>query len=187
MKSILLSIQPKWVCEILNGRKTVEIRRKFPKDYVGWVYIYCTKDRKTKLSSNSFQYYVIDNKYYKNYMGSGNGEVLARFWCEKITEIKNRYGYFQTDDNKYSIHKVLENSCLSAKDLGDYLCANGKIGRGGYAIHISKLEIFDTPKDISEFKQPRDSYGKVNWNTNEYYYMELTKAPQNYCFVEEME
>ena len=44
MKSILLSIKPKYVAEILNGEKTIEVRKRFPKDYKGWVYIYCTKE-----------------------------------------------------------------------------------------------------------------------------------------------
>ena len=44
-KSILMSIQPQWLAKILNGEKTIEIRKKFPKDYVGWVYIYCTKGK----------------------------------------------------------------------------------------------------------------------------------------------
>ena len=41
-----MSINPYWVAKILNGEKTVEVRRKFPKDYRGWVYIYCTKSNK---------------------------------------------------------------------------------------------------------------------------------------------
>jgi predicted transcriptional regulator len=74
---------------------------------------------------------------------------------------------------------VCEKSCLTFVELRNYLK-----GKNGYEIHISDLEIFDEPKELSEFKQPRDSYGKVNWNTNEYYYMNLTKAPQNFCYVE---
>ena len=44
-KSILMSIKPQYVAKILNGEKTIEIRKRFPKDYVGWVYIYCTKGK----------------------------------------------------------------------------------------------------------------------------------------------
>jgi len=42
-RSIIISIHPEWVCKILNGEKTLEIRKLFPKDYVGWVFIYVTK------------------------------------------------------------------------------------------------------------------------------------------------
>lgn len=30
----MISIKPQWVAKILNGEKTIEIRKKFPKDYV---------------------------------------------------------------------------------------------------------------------------------------------------------
>ena len=47
MKSILISIKPKWVAKILNGEKTIEIRKTMPKcDLPIDVYIYCTKDNK---------------------------------------------------------------------------------------------------------------------------------------------
>ena len=49
MKSILLSIKPEWLAKILNGEKTIEVRKLFPKDYVGWVYLYCSKDKKNYL------------------------------------------------------------------------------------------------------------------------------------------
>lgn len=42
-KEILSSIKPEWVEKILSGKKTIEIRKQFPKDCVGWVYIYCSK------------------------------------------------------------------------------------------------------------------------------------------------
>ena len=46
MKSILISIKPKWVAKILNGEKTIEIRKTMPKcDLPIDVYIYCTKEK----------------------------------------------------------------------------------------------------------------------------------------------
>jgi len=43
-KSIILSVRPEWVAKILNGEKTIEIRRNAPKcDLPIDVYIYCTK------------------------------------------------------------------------------------------------------------------------------------------------
>ena len=44
MKSILISIKPKYVADILNGKKTLEIRKSMPKCELPIdVYIYCTK------------------------------------------------------------------------------------------------------------------------------------------------
>ena len=43
-KKILISIQPQWVEKILNGEKTIEIRKTMPKcELPVKVYIYCTK------------------------------------------------------------------------------------------------------------------------------------------------
>ena len=63
MKAILMSIKPKYVAKILNGEKTIEIRKKFPKDYVGWVYIYCTKDKKHPVAPFHFK----EGWFYKEY------------------------------------------------------------------------------------------------------------------------
>ena len=42
-KSLMLSIRPEHLVNILNGNKTLEIRKTVkPKDFIGWVYIYCT-------------------------------------------------------------------------------------------------------------------------------------------------
>ena len=149
MKSILLSIRPEWVAKILNGEKTIEVRKQFPKDYVGWVYIYCTKDKK-----------------YANLINRGGfltGMVVARFWCDKVEEISAK-----------NIESFTKDSCLTVKQIEDYLWKNIC---NGYAIHISKLEIFDRPKYLTE-------YYKTYIETEKgIYYQVLTKAPQNYCYI----
>ena len=46
MKSVLISIQPKWCELIANGKKTVEVRKTKPKLKPPFMcYIYCTKPR----------------------------------------------------------------------------------------------------------------------------------------------
>ena len=93
MKAIIMSINPKWVTKILNGEKTIEIRKKFPKNYVGWVYIYVTEDSRkgwcmVGINGNETYYQKYDkNAVYStahNYIG--NGKVVARFWCDKVEE-----------------------------------------------------------------------------------------------------
>ena len=44
-KELMISIQPKHLVNILNGFKTLELRKTVPKDFKGWVYIYCTKGK----------------------------------------------------------------------------------------------------------------------------------------------
>ena len=47
-----------------------------------------------------------------------------------------------------------------------------------YAIHFSKLEIFGKPKYLTEYYK---SYVETEKGI---YYQVLTKAPQNYCYIE---
>ena len=165
MKAIMMSIRPEWVAKILNKEKTIEIRKRFPKDYVGWVYIYCTKDKK-----------------YANLINRGGfltGMVVARFWCDKVEEIKadlRESVYFGT--HLLGEPVLLKESCLSYNELNDYLK-----GKNGYAIYITKLEIFDKPKEISEFgRYYLCEYALTPFMHKEF--VPLTRAPQSWCYIE---
>lgn len=196
MKSILLSIKPEWVAKILNGEKTIEVRKKFPKDYVGWVYIYCTKedslccikriDRDRYICGKDFD--IRDFPYLSSGY-EGKGKVVARFWCDKVEYIENIYDEFRWGEEDYKTETLnpnilYEKSCLSFEEMDKYL--KGK--QDGYAIHISKLEIFDKPRELIEFTGGFNRY-KVPFHNGDFYYHEswdkpLFKAPQNYCYVE---
>ena len=57
MKSVLISIQPKWCELIANGKKTVEVRKTKPKLETPFkVYIYMTKEYSRGINS-CFYYY----------------------------------------------------------------------------------------------------------------------------------
>ena len=152
-----MSIKPQWVSKILNGEKTIEIRKRFPKDYVGWVYVYCTKDKK-----------------YANLINRGGfltGMVVARFWCDKVEEIAKE-DYYPNDDLMsatmwFEFHtktmdkeQILKKSCLRKSELHNYLNL-----KRGYAIHITKLEIFDEPRTLQPF-------------------FDLDRPPQSWCYIE---
>lgn len=177
MKSILISIKPIHVANILDGRKTLEIRKSFPKYLENEpieCYIYCSKGTKYKLYKNSHNKYWV-NKNSENYL---NGKVVAKFTLKKVEKIYFGEDYWKATDEPINI---LEKACLSARDITRYL--NGE----GYAWHISDLVIFDEPKELSDFKHCTEKtciYGKCHK------YMHclktLTKAPQSWCYVEAM-
>lgn len=144
-KSILLSIKPEWVAKILNGEKTIEVRKQFPKDYVGWVYIYCTKNKPCLV--NKLGSYVLSYHPKQYQKGLLSGKVVARFWCDKVEEIKYKIGCpFPYLDFESELPKT----CLTNEELEDYLFTK-KGYQNGYAIYISKLEIFDRPKYLTEY------------------------------------
>ena len=185
MKAILISIKPEWVAKILNGEKTIEIRKTMPKcDLPIDVYIYCTKQNDLFKSYIRMGYYTTrstaDDLSY-----NGKGKVVAKFTLNKVGEVKQ----IQTDNWFIEIRKgiidkviastptILEKSCLTYEELNSYLK-----GKNGYAWHIDNLVIFDRPKELNEFKKRNgcmDFQGYVK-----YLYEPLTKAPQSWQFVE---
>lgn len=172
MKAILISIKPKYVAKILNGEKTIEIRKTMPKcEFPIDVYIYCTKDkpylhRHIEPFTHDKTYHLDNEKWYM----ANNGKVIAKFRLNKIERI-NAYDepeqWYMT--TSMGGRKLMEKSCLSFKELDDYLC-----GVYGYAWHISNLEIFDKPRELNEFN-----------NCDKYPYTKyIGKAPQSWCYVE---
>lgn len=172
MKSVLISIQPKW-CESIaratnpvmySAIKTIEVRKTKPKLKTPFkVYIYCTKDKKKTLWDSrkyDYPYRYIDEKSHNIFDKSLNGKVIGEFVCDEITEIylyKDDifvYGITPPVDVEYAKHWGWE-TCLTTKELFDYLCLDK-----GYAWHISDLVIYDKPKELSEFYVV--NYGAVN-------------------------
>lgn len=196
-KSILMSIQPRWVAEILNGNKTIEVRKKFPKDYVGWVYIYCTKDQGyngenqivRNIKTKEYSIWGDLESYNANDIRSGyNGLVLARFWCDKVSVVE-RYcgtfipidGYTTFLDKRYSYQGLKEATCLNDEEIFKYLGH-----KNGYAIHISKLEVFDKPKELKEFKHWVEVWVYCGMDCPPYVDDELRPvytAPQSWCYI----
>ena len=197
IKSILLSIRPEWVERILNGKKTIEVRKQFPKDYKGWVYIYCTKNGDRLVLHRLFNggYDFTLGKQFSYHDDDCNGKVVARFWCDKVEEIETTYDEYRWGEEDYltnelSPDELYEQSCLDFEQLNDYLK-----GKKGYAIHISKLEIFDKPRELSEFDRPCQHWDNEHqcYSSNLvccaesckfYKNTKITKAPQNYCYIE---
>lgn len=183
MKAIMLSVRPEWVAKILNGEKTIEIRKSVPKDFKGWVYIYCTKGRRALYDKrfangelNIYKAYFLDDYGYTK-PPVLNGKIVARFWLDEWEEISNEPSYH---DNWF---KYKEKTCVSFQEWFDYFTwsKNG----GGYAWHIEDLVIFDTPKELSEFNMPF-SIKKYRWDNKRgrVYDVPLTKAPQSWQYIE---
>ena len=167
-KAILMSIKPKWNVLILNDIKKIEVRSKFCYKWAieqiekfggFWIYDYCTKAKpylipKSESNKAFWEEKVIDIDT------ALNGKVVARFWCDKVEEIEH-YPYeapehprgyqIAYDTQTTNWDKLCEMSCLSRDELFDYLGRNN-----GYAIHISKLEVFDKPKELKEFYPDRN-------------------------------
>lgn len=181
MKAILISIKPKYVAKILNGEKTIEIRKTMPKcEFPIDVYIYCTKEEELFYNILAQKWFTTKNR--KNVKRLSNGVIKAKFTLNKVEHIESRrysvynYPYTETLDD----YELIDKSCLSTKEIENYL--KDKLG---YAWHIDNLVIFDKPKELSEFEQEHH----IRDNVRGYYYetTTLTKAPQSWCYIESEE
>lgn len=180
MKAILISIKPEWVKEILNGKKTIEIRKTAPKcDLPIEVYIYCTKGGRMELEEVLDGQYSLCAYHPESYKPKDiRGKVVAKFTLREVTQYIN--GNNVTKDSGYMFgdaerEGVYEKACLSYEAAEKY-CPDESF----YAWHISDLVIFDKPKELSEFK----TYKTYNLGDLHNCHLSLTKAPQSFMFIE---
>ena len=193
MKAILISIKPKWCAKILNGEKTIEVRKTMPKcDLPITVYIYCTKDEKYPLVLDINGCVVLADKHYCYGDIDLNGKVVAKFILNKVEEIicdNDDYG-LEIRTNSMMMYKLLDKSCLSEEEIARYLpipewsfAADGYT-KVGYAWYIDNLEIFDKPKELSEFKPFNNGMPQYKFIKNGCEDIKLTKAPQSWRYIE---
>ena len=163
MKSIMIGIKPEWVKKILNGEKTIEIRKTMPKcELPVKVYIYCTKIKDKKHYTDEIDIPLITKKW------MGNGKVVAEFTLNKVHKIKfdapSIYqGYLSFANGCVFMEKRfnfnIDKCCLTDNELYDYLGEPTEIfgeyyetfEYNGYAWHIDDLKIYDEPRDLEEF------------------------------------
>lgn len=131
-----------------------------------------------------------------------NGKVVGEFTCDRIYEIRKRgipenfdYCYLSlnewgNDDIETEI-RAISASCVSKEELNAY----GAKAPLLYGWHISDLKIYETPKELTEFHTWKKckSCSKSGYESTAYIYDEncmvpvaITKAPQSWCYVEEL-
>lgn len=189
MKSVLISIQPKWCELIASGKKTVEVRKTKPKLEPPFkCYIYCTNGTE-KLwvlsgSERAFSREKIAAICQAKDVGGayqGNGKVIGEFVCDDVTRIINFITHFGVEGRpERELNTIARASCLDYMDMLCYLGAD----KGGYAWHISDLKIYDHPKKLSEFCS-YDARIYVGENGLPMPTHAITRPPQSWCYVEE--
>ena len=196
MQAILITDKPKWCRLMMNGDKTVEVRKgdKLYKatqkliDEYGYadIYVYCTKahDFKDEIYLEDFVDKPINMPLGKTLL---NGKIAFKFRCYKVEELSIKYGVgwqTKTIKGKEQVEKLTQ---LSVFQLFEY-CGR----KTSTAIHISYLEIFYKPKELSEFykagaKEEYEHIMSIDETQAKPYideFYKLTKAPQSFCYVE---
>lgn len=167
-KAVLISIQPQWCGRIASGIKTVEVRKTRPKLEAPFkCYIYCTK----------FKYGEI-----LCFPQHKTGKVIGEFVCDRILDICIEIS--NPDDLP---GYLFPGTWLTDKEIMQYL-GNGKTG---YGWHISDLQIYDTPKELSEFKPwnrecKHGDLGLAIPECKSCHDCKVKRPPQSWCYVDEL-
>lgn len=180
MKSVLISIRPKWVKKIIKGEKTIEVRKSKPKLEAPFkCYIYKTKKRILRDITHKGDIDWFGNIAKETGICScpdwDGGKVIGEFICDKVYNLVNAFGGIVFADenlNQLESQLFMDMSCLTDEQTEDYLG-----NKDGYGLHITDLKIYDKPKELSEFFTPmgkRPSYM-------------IERPPQSWQYVEELE
>ena len=190
MKSVLISVKPKWCEKIVNGEKTIEVRKSAPKEVPFKAYIYETKGATETPWVDEDGHYI-----YK-----GKGQVIGEFICNEVEEFHewelSPQGKF-ADFERERLENFLTAACLSEEEVVRYR-ENLPYCKPLYGWHISDLKIYDKPKALGEFytiaESGSDCCCGCVWHetpieempcrtcTREMKY--LTRPPQSWCYVE---
>lgn len=190
-KAVLISVRPKWCEKIVNGEKTIEVRKTRPKMKTPFkCYIYCTQPK------YPHEDYITTEHPLPQYYGGG--KVIGEFVCDRIDRLvqvgfdgsgePTRYCVSGADGLVQPVDGIRGAACLPREELEIYLG-----GHEGYGLHISRVKLYETPKELSEFRKAcaHDWYCDscaMYWENNGTCGNEslrLKRPPQNWCYVAE--
>lgn len=196
MKSILLSIKPKYVELIASGQKTIEVRKTAPQEVPFKCYIYESRNggHRCKHCNEKDSCYSYAPKNVGCY--NGRGKVIGWFICDRIEKVNAKCSDYGID---LFYHDCLTNGCLTEREIEKYFNIpedrDLRAMKGnGYVWNISDLKIYGSPKELSEFSRPcsysglcfsckRTSFkkdGNLLCNTK------ITRPPQSWMHVEDL-
>lgn len=197
MKSVLISIRPKWCHKIIDGKKKIEVRKTKPKLATPFkVYIYCSAGSYDWRKDPWTTAYRPQNSEITNM----SQKVIGEFVCDKFYLIKNRGGSFSIAGEEQSVtNEIARQSCLDYDDMVSYFG-----NKDGYGWHISNLKIYDEPKELSDFyvhkydsidycdgcvhhECPVTEYPCCECSKDERNRAYLYSPPQSWCYVEELQ
>lgn len=178
MKSVLISINPKWCKLIASGKKTVEVRKTRPKLETPFkCYIYCTNSKKDFLQSRNNVLFYCENRDFIGGHGCGlykrlNGKVIGEFVCDRVQPFESEFvdddcyesvasldydedgdttGFIEwSNDSDFSYESTgfYKKCCVKYEELKKYM---GLGINDFYGWHISDLVIYDEPRELNEF------------------------------------
>lgn len=186
MKSVLLSIQPKWCEKIASGKKTIEVRKTRPKIKTPFkCFIYATKGKPTFIARKNDILGLFEEPKIIN------GKVIGEFICDKILVRPENTIYYGEAQEEYL--DLLNLACLTELEIIDYM--DGNLNKPVYFWHISALKIYYNLKELGEFHKEHVDCCYVSCEYCKFHDEDvkgfcknvLVHPPQSWCYVEELE
>ena len=148
-------------------------------------YLYYAQESRTLMDiDNSFEGYKITNKNVDDLL---NGKIVAQcdFTVFDIHPCASYKGGTEYGSNCMwatflNEEDLLKKSCLTKKELGNYLAPNRS---SGYGIGIKNLHIFDKPRELSDYFCGIPKKMNTLDNLSPYVNVSIDKAPQNMMYA----
>lgn len=193
MSDVLISIQPKWCALILNGTKTIEVRKSAPRLKTPFrCYIYCTKSGRPLVygdrpcaggwAEEYCQTYGYSREEAGRIWDVLNGKVIGEFVCDGIQDITycddGEHQHYQWIDAPKWAFFLNQEACLNDEELKKYLG-----NKDGYGWHISDLKIYDEPLNLKDLHRNCSTCGYVYARDGNCDFI-IKRPPQSWCYVE---
>lgn len=128
MKMVLISIKPEWCKLIAEGKKTIEVRKTFPKyDTPFRVLVYCTKGAVLWKKDNSLL----------------NGKVVGEFICQGKYSVRPRALTCESE--------FVKRSCVPVGKLVDYVSDKEFPKDHVYGWRFQSFTLYEKPKELREY------------------------------------
>jgi hypothetical protein len=190
MKQLMITERPERLIKLLNGDMTLLLKKYIPKDFKGWVNVYCGKGGKRLIKWRGI--FQINVKFVLSNDILLNGKVVCRFWFDEYEKMNTDYSMWVITPKRNE--EILKEACLSWEEADKY-----SKHKPLYAWHLKNLEIFPEPKELGEFYREIPFFERGKWSKEEYEHAfgewalmdienddkkrKLTHAPQKYTYV----
>lgn len=167
-KAVMLSIRPKWCEKIINGDKTIEVRKTRPKLETPFkAYIYCSQGNDARRLRGSW------------------GKVIGEFTCDRIHELAPL---------NHAPDDVEKQACLTREEIVNYLKGTGYGWHiSNLKIYDAPKKLGEFWRDCLEYSELSTNCwscenvcgdgDETDCNTDGRLY--LHRPPQSWCYVED--
>jgi len=148
-------------------------------------YLYVNPD----VLKTSYDRYILSNE--KNFSTFGepltplNGKIIGEFEYE-IEHVMTNGLYDRFSTSKTEQEELLKKSCLTLEEIHNYLLGNND---GGWSIKIKNLNIYDQPKELTDFYKDDKGFQTAVEYYNWYlpadckFIHPIDRAPQNMMYA----